>query len=219
MVRSLPPTWVGGTHSGRTNHSRAAYNARSLGRKTAKSSYIRNQQRRYKILSKLKHTQIKTPRATVKTSEAITPAPAASTPWPAQMASTEAPAVLDAELGISLNVAVTSVVEGKVRVVDNAVVNEAGADVGAEAVATGSDAPGRKIDELAEGNALVNETVGSLMGICELNIRLEITSVGEKLEGEASEKVLSALSSVLHRGSRAIKAAGLDKVDRIISSM
>jgi hypothetical protein len=73
-------------------------------------------------------------------------------------------------------------------------------------VAIGTDAEGlgRKLDELPAGNALVN--AGSLAGTCEVNIRLETRSVGEKVEGEASEKVLGEPRAVVHRWSRAMKA-------------
>lgn len=86
------------------------------------------------------------PTAAVKIREAITPVAAASTPWPAQTGSTELVNVVGAELGIPVKVVVTMVVEGNVKVIGNAVVNESEAEAGIELLGT----PEGTLDDISE---------------------------------------------------------------------
>ena len=135
--------------------------------------------------------------AAVKIREAITPVEAASTPWPAQTGSTVVVNAVGAALGIPVNVVATRVVEGNVKVTENAVVNELGPDGDIEPLRMPDTVPDG-ISELARGNPLVNTPVG--VGN-EVRLILEIASVGVALR-DASENVLSVLSSEVHLGSR-----------------
>lgn len=146
------------------------------------------------------------PTAAVKIREAITPVAAASTPWPAQTGSTELVNVVGAELGIPVKVVVTMVVEGNVKVIGNAVVNESEAEAGIELLGT----PEGTLDDISElaGNPLVNTPVGSKY---EVKLRLEIASVGVALK-DASENMLIVLSSEVHLGST--KAMRWQKLQR-----
>lgn len=136
------------------------------------------------------------PTAAVKIREAITPVAAASTLWPAHTGSTLPLDVVGAELGISVKDVVTRVVEGNVKVTVNAVVNEPEAEADSEPLRMSVVPDG--ISELPRGIPLVNTPVA--LGN-EVKLRLEIGSVGVAVK-DASENVLSVLSSAAHRGSR-----------------